>query len=159
MLLRFLTAIAVDVRAVLALLFVTVALLPQPAAAAQPPHAGARCYGNSLPLQSNLPLRMTSSDTDVVDIHAISNPAESRIAAWYYLNRRGDRFIQVAAKEEPFVAKLLSDAGAAYAAASVLGNKPWGFIALTPGDAVAFERAAASSHVLQGCFSHPLGSR
>jgi len=159
-LLRFLTATTVDVKAVaLAALIATGALLPQAAAAVQPPHPGARCYGNSLPLQSNLPLGTSSSDTDVVDIQAIWNPAASRVAAWYYRNRRGDRFIQVAANEEPFVAKLFSDASAHSTAMSVLKNKPWGFIPVRRSDAVAFERSTVSSHVMQSCFSHPLDSR
>jgi hypothetical protein len=159
MFLQFLTAISVDLRAAaLAALVVAVALLPHVAVAAQPPHPGARCYGNSLPLQSNLPLGTSSADTDVVDIHAIQDPAESRVAAWYYLNRRGDRFIQVATNEEKFVAKLFSDSNAKTTAASVLGNKPWGFIRVVRGDAIAFEHIASSNHVMQSCFSHPLDS-
>jgi hypothetical protein len=149
----------VDVRAAaFAALVATLALVPQAAPAAQPPQPGARCYGNSLPLQSNLPLGTSSSETDVVDIHAIHDPVQSRVAAWYYLNRRGDRFIQVAANEEAFVSRLFSDSRAKTTAAVILGNKPWGFISVVRADATAFEDVASSKHLLQSCFSHPLGT-
>jgi len=136
-----------------------IAFSQQIAAAEQPPSTGARCYGPSLPLGSNLPLGTSTSETDVVDAHAIRGSVSSHVVGWYYRNREGDRFIQVTRGYEQYVANLLSTSGAKAAANAVVGNMPYSFVAIDRHDADMFERSAASSNVLQSCFSHPLGDK
>ncbi|MBV8581083.1 MAG: hypothetical protein JOZ86_10695 [Candidatus Eremiobacteraeota bacterium] len=126
-----------------------------PVSAALPPVAGARCYGKSLPLQANLPLGTSSPETDVIDIHVIRSADGSRIAAWYYTNRSGDRFVQFVAGQGPYVAGLFTGAAARRTAASISVNPPDSFIPVDRNDAIAFERMGRG--VLDPCFSHPLG--
>lgn len=148
--------IAVNVRR-FAFALIATALTLQPVSASQPPSFEARCYGPSLPLGSNLPLGTTSSATDIIDTHAIRGPVD-QVAAWYYSNREGDKFIQVARGYESYIADLLSAAGAKAIAESVAASKPYAFFPVSSTAATAFERLADSRGIMQSCFSHPLGA-
>ena len=150
---------AMGVRtAVLAALAATIALSPLGASADEVPRAGARCYGRSLPLGSNLPLGTSSSETDVVDIHVIRVPGKEQVAGWYYRTKRHDRFVQVAAEQQGAVSDLFAVSGAAGAATSVMGNRALAFIQVQRADALTFERFATPKHFLVNCFSRPLGT-
>jgi hypothetical protein len=147
----------VGVRHVAAVIVAAVTLLPLCVAAEQRPVAGARCYGTSLPLGSNLPLGTSSSRTDVVDVHVIRSAAGPRVAAWYYSNREGDRFVQIQRGQERYLASLFSASGAKVAAASAVGNRPLGFIPVRRSESVEFERYTRSHQLMQNCFIRPLG--
>ena len=157
MLLKPATTVAMDVARTLVWLLLLSAFAPCPAAAMQPPVAGARCYGKSLPLQANLPLGTSSPDTDVVDIHVVRSTDGSRVAAWYYLNRSGDRFVQVAPDDVEYVARLFSSAAARRAAVAVSDSKPYSFVSIDRKEAMRFERSEGA--LLHACFAHPLGRR
>jgi hypothetical protein len=107
---------------------VPVVFLPSPIAAAQLPASGARCFGPSLPLGSNLPLATTTSETDVVDTHIIPDAVRSRAVAWCYRNLEGDRFIQVRPGFQTYVAHVLSANGANSAAEAGVASELFSFI-------------------------------
>jgi len=133
--------------------------LATPAVALQKPVSGARCYGPSLPLGSNLPLGSTESTTEVVDAEAIVNAGASGTSGWYYVNRRGDRFVQVWRGSPQYVTDLFSAAGARDASNSILANRPPAFVPISRRDADAFERYSAGRKILAPCFSAPLGAQ
>ena len=155
MLLKLVTRIAMDMKRGIVCLLLLSAVAPLPAGAMQPPVAGARCYGKSLPLQANLPLGTSSSETDVVDIHVVRSTDGSRVAAWYYTNRSGDRFVQVVPEDIGYVAKLFSSVSARRAAVAVSESKPYSFVSLDRKEAMRFERSDGT--LLHACFAHPLG--
>lgn len=156
---KFFARVAVVATCAVIALLAIATQLPQLAVAVPGPYAGARCYGPSLPLLSNLPLGETSAATEIIDTRVIHDPTGARVAGWYYLNRRGDAFIQAVAGEQEFIAASLSAGKAQTAAASILGNKPLSFIPIGRKESKAFEESSVSRHVMQNCFSHPLGRR